>query len=280
MAAMLRAVEHIRRVRGGSQAQVMRADDGHDYITKMQGNPQDTRILANELLACRLARLIGLPVPEPVVIEVDDATIRQQLITFTLAGRNVMPHAGPQFGSRLVTDDQVFDFFPDSLLSRVRGLRMFAGILAFDKWTANADGRQVVFHKRNRARTWHIQFIDFGYCFNASEWSFPDAPLRGTYARNNVYDDISGWNDFEPWLSRIEHFPEKTLFAAAEDIPTEWYAYREDLDRLLTTLLERRSRVRDLVDSFRLSARCPFRNWGLACPISAAARPSAASLTL
>jgi hypothetical protein len=180
----------------------------------------------------------------------------------------------------MVTDDLIFEFLPDTMLERVRDLHTFAGALAFDKWTANADGRQVVFHKSNRARTWHIQFIDFGYCFNAGEWSFSDAPLRGTYARNNVYDSISGWNDFEPWLSRIEHFPEKTLFAAAEDIPTEWYGCREDLDRLLTTLLERRSRIQDLVDSFRLSVRHPFRNWGLACPVSAAACPSAAYLTL
>jgi hypothetical protein len=263
---MLKAVEHIRRVRGGSQAQVMRADDCNEYVVKMMGNPQDTRILANELLASRLARLIGLPVPEPVVIELDEDTIREQLIAFTLADRKVAPHAGPQFGSRLVTDDQVLDFLPENMLSRVRDLFTFAGVLAFDKWTVNADGRQVLFHKPNRARTWRVHFIDFGYCFNATEWSFPDAPLRGTYARTGVYDNISGWTDFEPWLSRIEHFSEKALLAAAEDIPTEWYGYREELDGLLATLWARRSRVRDLVDSFRLSVRNPFRNWTSACP--------------
>ena len=38
------------------------------------------------------------------------------------------------------------------MLGRVRNLREFAGVLAFDKWTGNADGRQVVFHKEMRER--------------------------------------------------------------------------------------------------------------------------------
>ena len=38
------------------------------------------------------------------------------------------------------------------MLGRVRNFREFAGLLAFDKWTCNADGRQVVFHKEMRER--------------------------------------------------------------------------------------------------------------------------------
>jgi hypothetical protein len=36
----LSAVQQIRRMRGGSQSQFMRASDGNYYITKFQGNPQ------------------------------------------------------------------------------------------------------------------------------------------------------------------------------------------------------------------------------------------------
>ena len=41
----------------------MRADDGHFYVVKFQNNPQHLRVLANELLATRLAESVGLPVP-------------------------------------------------------------------------------------------------------------------------------------------------------------------------------------------------------------------------
>jgi hypothetical protein len=46
--------------------------------------------------------------------------------------------------------------------------------------------------------------IDQGFCFNAGEWNFPDAPLRGLYARNRVYQAVTGMESFVPWLDRLE----------------------------------------------------------------------------
>jgi hypothetical protein len=238
----------------------MQANNGEKFVTKLQGNPQCTRVLANDYLACRLARMVGLSVPEPVIILVDEDTIREQGITFTLAGRAVAARPGLQFGSALVTGE-VLDWLPGTMLGRVRNLREFAGLLAFDKWTCNADGRQVVFHKEMRERKYNASFIDFGYCFNAGEWSFPDAALRGVYGLNDVYERIESWDDFDPWLSRIERFSERQLHSIADEIPCEWYGERSDLQRLLDCLLERRSIVRQLVEDFRNSSRNPFPNW-------------------
>jgi hypothetical protein len=64
----INAIAHISRLRGGSQAQVMLADDGNKYVVKFLGNPQHDRVLANEYLASRLAQLIGLSVSEPAII--------------------------------------------------------------------------------------------------------------------------------------------------------------------------------------------------------------------
>jgi hypothetical protein len=85
----IKAVAHISQVRGGSQARIMSGDDGKKYVVKFMGNPQCTRVLANDYLASRLARMIGLSVPEPVVILVNEETILDQQITFTLTGRAV-----------------------------------------------------------------------------------------------------------------------------------------------------------------------------------------------
>src|SRR5271157_4406297 len=256
----IKAVAHISQVRGGSQARIMLADDGKKYVVKFQGNPQCTRVLANDYLACRLARMIGLSVPGPVIILLDEKTSLEQEITFTLAGRAVAARPGLQFGSALVSGE-VLDWLPGTMLGRVRNVREFAGLLAFDKWTGNADGRQVLFHKNMRERKYTASFIDFGYCFNAGEWSFPDAPLRGVYGLNDVYAQIQSWNDFDPWLSRIERFPARQLQCIADEIPCEWYGERAELQRLLDLLLERRSIVRQLIDDFRTSSRNPFPNW-------------------
>ena len=65
----VRAVEYIRRLRGASQPCLMRGDDGRIYVVKFQNNPQHVRVLANEMLAARLGCLMGLPVPDPAVVE-------------------------------------------------------------------------------------------------------------------------------------------------------------------------------------------------------------------
>ena len=86
---VITAVAHISQVRGGSQARIMLGDDGRRYVVKLQGNPQCTRVLANDYLACRMARMIGLTVPEPAIIQVDEKTIQEQQIVFNLAGHAV-----------------------------------------------------------------------------------------------------------------------------------------------------------------------------------------------
>jgi len=147
-------------------------------------------------------------------------------------------------------------------MGRVRNLPDFAGVLALDKWTCNANGRQAAFWKRSRERKLSASFIDQGYCFNAGEWNFPDAPLRGVFGRNDVYACVTSWDSFEPWLTRIENFSEKSLYTLAEEIPPEWYgSASNDLERLLTRLLARRSRVRELILDFKNSSRNPFPNW-------------------
>jgi hypothetical protein len=260
------AVQHVRRMRGGAQSHLMRATDGYFYVVKFQNNPQHPRVLANELLATRLAEQIGLPVPATEVVEVEPWLIAHTPeLTIQLAGRSLPCVPGLQFGSRHVVDPlegQVFDYIPEQALARVRNLRDFAGMLAMDKWACNANGRQAAFWKKSRERNYRATFIDQGYCFNAGEWSFPDAPLRGVYLRNDVYAMVKGWDSFEPWLTRLENLEPQTIWQCAEAIPPVWYGHDvEGLERLVEGLVKRRSHIRRLIDDFRRCSRAPFPNW-------------------
>jgi hypothetical protein len=244
----------------------MRCSDGHFYVVKFRNNPQHCRVLANEWLATRLAEEIGLPVPRPVVVEVKKQLIEQTPALHIQLEHNSVPcQAGLQFGSRYAVDPlegQVFDYLPMAALDRVRNLETFAGILAFDKWAGNADGRQAAFWRLARERKYSAAFIDQGYCFNAGAWTFPDDPLRGVYSREEVYAGVRGWESFEPWLSRIETMEEGLLWRLALEVPSEWYG--DDLmalENLVETLTFRRGMVRDLIATFRNSARDPFPEW-------------------
>jgi hypothetical protein len=141
-------------------------------------------------------------------------------------------------------------------------MEAFGGMLALDKWTGNMDGRQAAFWRRARERKYAATFIDQGNCFNAGEWTFPDYPLRGVYARNEVYAGVRGWESFEPWLSPIEKMEADVVWSLAEEIPPEWYGGEwDELDRLVRTLIARRRLVRDLINAFRVSSRMPFPRW-------------------
>ena len=147
------------------------------------------------------------------------------------------------------------------MLDKVKDIEAFAGMLAFDKWAANADGRQCAFYRRAHQRKYRVSFIDHGYCFNAGEWTFVDSPLRGVYARNSVYEGVTGWDSFEPWLSRIEGLKSQDIFAICDEIPVEWYGDWDDLARLAEQLYRRRNDTRKLINDFRESSRSPFPNW-------------------
>jgi len=144
-----------------------------------------------------------------------------------------------------------------------RNVDDFARVLVLDKWTSNSDGRQAVFSRNSaRSRKYTATFVDQGYCFNASEWTFPDYPLRGVYASNCVYECVSGWDSFEPVLSRVESMGEETIWRCAAEIPAEWYqGNRADLEYLVQQLLKRRGHIRKLIGDFRTSMRKPFPNW-------------------
>ena len=191
-------------------------------------------------------------------------------------------HAGLQFGSRYPGDPRrttLYDFLPDEQLRAVENLYQFAGMLVFDKWTCNTNGRQTLFF-REELRHRHAQgngheasedpdgdyetvMIDQGFCFNAGEWNYPDAPLRGLYARNRVYEGVTGMESFAPWLERLEKsITERVLAQILSEIPSEWY--EDDYDavaRLLEQLYRRRKLVPELLLAAKNTTRQPFPNW-------------------
>jgi hypothetical protein len=262
----LQAVQHIRKTRGGSQAHLIRASDKNLYVVKFQNNPQHVRVLVNEYLGTTVGRLLKLPMPEARIMEISDWLIENTPeLKIDLSPRSVPCASGLQFASRYAGDpeqDRVFDYLPDSMFHRIANPDDFSRVLVFDKWTGNSDGRQAVFVKRPNQRTYQTVFIDQGYCFNAGEWNFPDSPLRGAFARNSVYESVTGWESFEPILSQVEQMKIDDLWEIAAEIPEEWYGREsESLIHLIETLHARRSRIRKLITSFRNSSRNPFPNW-------------------
>src|ERR1700751_264118 len=110
-------------MRGGAQGHLMRCSDGNFYVVKFRNNPQHLRVLANELLAARLAERAELPVPATTVVEVGD-WLGQHTPELNIqpASQTIPCQAGLQFGSGYVVsplEGQVFDYLPMEMLERV-----------------------------------------------------------------------------------------------------------------------------------------------------------------
>jgi hypothetical protein len=141
----------IRKMRGGAQAHLLEASDGHAYVVKFINNPQHRRILVNEWIASVFLNYLGIASPEPAMVRLSEEFLAANPdVHLQLGTHRQPPNAGWHFGSRYPGDPArtvVYDFLPDTILDTVENLSDFLGALAFDKWMGNADARQAVFFR-------------------------------------------------------------------------------------------------------------------------------------
>src|SRR5712691_10215373 len=95
----------IRKMRGGAQAHLLEAADGHCYVVKFVNNPQHRRILVNEWIASVFLRYLGISTPEVAMVRVSTGFLGENPDTHLQQGTHrqaVQP--GWQFGSRFPGD--------------------------------------------------------------------------------------------------------------------------------------------------------------------------------
>jgi hypothetical protein len=131
---------------GGSLPAVVEAEDDGLYVLKFRGAGQGTKALVAELLAGEIARLLGLPVPEIVFIELDTDLARtepdpeiQDLIRAS-GGLNL----GLDYLSGALAFDPLADATDPELASRIVWLDAF--VTNLDRTVRNTN--MLVWHRR------------------------------------------------------------------------------------------------------------------------------------
>jgi hypothetical protein len=270
----------VRKLRGGAQAHLIEADDGHFYVVKFRNNPQHRRVLVNEWISATFLEYLQITVPKRAIVRLSPEFLAESPDVHIQLGTKREPVVpGWHFGSRYPGNpsrDAVYDFVPDVLLAKVGNAADFLGVLAFDKWMGNADARQAVFIRAKLreyapAYTDHplrvgfiALMIDHGYVFNGPYWDYTDAPITGLYFRPCVYTAVRSWNDFQPWLDRIVEFPEIVIDDSLRELPPEWLnGDAEQLNLMLEKLMVRRRQVPDLIRECVRSRAQFFPNWAV-----------------
>ena len=259
-------------MRGGAQSHLIEAADGYFYVVKAPNNPQHRRVLVNEWLATAFLKYLQIPAAEAALVHVPPELVESSPgFSFQLGSRLVPVSPGWHYGSRCPADPgatALYDYVAWTVAAGVHNLRDFLGAYAFDKWMGNSDVRQALFFRAalgsssdEPRRGWVAWMIDHGYVFDGPAWGFRDSPLAGMFVHKRIYEIARRWEDFEPWLERIEGFPEQVIDEAWRSLPPEWIdADEADLERVLDRLLDRRSRVRALIEDAWRAPGSPFAN--------------------
>ena len=206
---------------------------------------------------------MGLPTTPCAIVRVSETLIAQTSnLVVELPRYRVPCSTGLQFGSRYVGNpsSKTLQTLPRYELPHVSNSSAFVGMVVFDKWVCNIDGRQFLFELGHKAYT--MVAIDQGFCFYGGEWNFHDAPMWGFCWDKSVYRGVKSIEDFEPWLSRLEGFNMDTIVEAADGIPTEWYDHDASaLGRLLEQLNRRRKKIRQLLVEWGPKLPLIFPHW-------------------
>lgn len=272
------ATRFIRKMRGGAQAHLLEASDGNFYVVKFQNNPQHRRILINELLASEILTHLGVSAPPHDFVGLSAeflATNPEVYIQTGTKRQEIAP--GWHFGSRHPGNPNtlaIYDFIPDALLNQVANAEQFRAALVFDRWVANADGRQAIFFRAHlkdwlerpgippRKLGFVALMVDHGFAFNGPHWDFPESAITGLYPRRTVYHDVRSLEDFEPWLSRAVTCPDAVFDRALRQLPPEWLEDDGDaLERLVEKLRRRQKRLPDILQDCREAPGNPFPKW-------------------
>ena len=175
------AAPHLRTVRatkyvmpfreGGSLPGLVEADDDGLYVVKFQGAAQGPRALVAEVIAGELARALGLPVPELVLVDIDPALggLDGDPWVAELLQRSPGINAGLDFLPGSLTFNPRADGRPDPSLA--------ANVVWFDALVTNTDRSP----RNPNILAWHrrLYLIDHGASlFIHHTWRDPTAHAR------------------------------------------------------------------------------------------------------
>jgi hypothetical protein len=228
---MLRRVAATRYVvplrEGGSLPAVMEADDGAAYVVKFRAAGQGPRALVAEVVVGELARGLGLPVPELVIVAVDAAI-----------GRN---EGDPEIRSLVVGsagDNAGLAFLPGAINLDPAATRdlaaqdptLLARIVAFDAFAQNMDRTA-----KNPNLLWchgRLWLIDHGAAlYWQHDWDGGLDGVRSPFAliaRHVLLPHAASVTAEAAWL--LAGLGDEAIAAAVAAVPDEWWTAPPELD--------------------------------------------------
>lgn len=227
---------------GASQAHYVRAENGHEYIIKGPDlSPYHPYVAANEFIAASLATALGLPLLDFRIV--------------SMSGRLY-------FASSWMQKDTFCPFATADLFQQCRNKDRVYDMILFDAWICNTDRHhQNLIIRRVKSRQdiedrYLLVLNDHSHCLvlpGQTPSFLPtlvDSSLRNymrselDFIRQAIIDPVLVANS----LGMIESLLEEIIVNIVRELPDEWLINGSDREDFLRFLLDRRSKLREVLD--------------------------------
>ena len=259
----LKAIHHIRTMGCGLKSHLVLCENGDLCVVRLRSTTQRSEPIA-AVVASRIARTFGLPTPECVVVKIGDSLLRETPELSKMRELRREDWIGDHSGTLYVRsqDGSLFDLLPDPYLDSLNNPESFLHFLALDKWCSHSGPPKPVFYRSGSGSQHSVEFVSRGGSLCGAGLGFRDHPLNGVYYQKAVYDRVTGWDSFDPILSNLILASPDGLYRTTKDLPFGWSEeHRDELDRLVESLLVRRSRIRQLITQSRDQVPGLFPSW-------------------
>jgi hypothetical protein len=163
---------------GGSLPGLVEADDLGLYVVKFRAAGQGVKALVAEVVAGELARALGLPVPELVLVDLDPDLARAEP-DFEVQAL-AMASAGVNLGMDYLPGSVTFSPVADTAPSRAPDPALAADVVWFDGLVTNVDRTA----RNPNLLVWHrrLHLIDHGAALYVHHsWRDPARHARGAF---------------------------------------------------------------------------------------------------
>jgi hypothetical protein len=245
--------------RGGSKPQLVRGSNGKKYVVKLIGNPSAvhrTRLLANEYVVGRLAKILDVPSPPVDIIHVDESFVN---VVNTTAQYTFKP--GPAFGSLFLEGENVQRMPANSAnMIATSNARNWPNAIVLDALAQNEDLKpdHILITKNLSSGSSEFWHVDHGHCLAAYRgWN--TLTNAGVFIRNRLYPElVSGSNPFEEAFQKLREITPECVDGILGDVPlAEWEVPSSEVVALKNYL----ETAKDVTPNAITSAKRRYARW-------------------
>lgn len=217
---------------GKTEPLLFQTDHGF-YVVKSSSNVDGPRVLINEFVCYKLARLLGIPIPDAALIY-----LKQDIIDADPYLKQLDMPAGVHFGSKFI--NKAMTNIQPPLVKIVKNQRDIPSIILFDQIIYNNDrttnkGNLLIDLKEKLILAIdHSHTFKLGALWDKSELekihSDPLCLVRDFFGYNYkvLLEYVNGHSPFNKIMERIYRLEKEDIDWCFEQLPNEWGLNPED----------------------------------------------------